>query len=178
MALFSITMSLDNKRLYWTFNSNMLRSILISLFICCLPMLSSAQYYKVGLGLRFGYGIGGTVKGGFTEHDYLEGIATFGALGPGTEVALLYERYIPLRRVDGLSIYLGGGPNVTIRPRNKNYPAKKAAVGISPIAGLDYTLSGAPISFSIDFKPRVQWRSGVFEYVPDFGFSIRYVWGK
>lgn len=156
----------------------MLRSILISLFIFCLPLLASAQYYKVGLGLRFGYGVGGTIKGGLTENDYLEAIATFGALGPGTEVALLYERYIPLHRVDGLSIYLGGGPNVTIRPRNKNYPAKKAAVGVSPIAGLDYTLSGAPISFSIDFKPRMQWRGGVFEYVPDFGFSIRYVWGK
>lgn len=146
------------------------------LFLLLLPFSGSAQYYKVGLGMRFGYGVGGTVKGALTELDYLEAIATFGALGPGTEIAVLYERHIALSRVNGLSIYLGGGPTVTFRPRNKNYPAKKVAGGLTPIIGLDYTLHQAPIGFSVDFKPRVQWRNKVFEYVPDFGFSVRYVW--
>jgi len=156
----------------------MFRMLLTSLLFLASFSESAAQYYKGGVGLRFGYGVGGTVKFAASTNNYIEIIGTFGALGPGYEICFLYERHLEFRKIDGLAGVVGIGPGVVGLPKTENYPGNKTSFGIDPIIGLDYTLSRAPINFSIDFKPRLHWVGGKFQYNPDFGVSCRYVWGR
>lgn len=142
-------------------------------------------YYTWAFGLRAG-ATGGTsglaIKGFIGETTAIEGIIGYWHGAPaGT---LLLEKYVPAFRTDGLNWYFGGGAHVTgktgfnrwyvIDRRGYDYVNAGAGYGIDAIAGLEYKVPAAPVAFSIDLKPFVEFsNAGGFAMAIDPGVAVK-----
>jgi len=125
-------------------------------------------YYSFAIGARggaTGSSSGLTIKGFTGETFALEGIV--GYWHGGIATTLLAEKYVPAFHTRGLNWYFGGGLHYTahsgssrwylVDDRAYKYTNEGASYGADLIAGLEYKIPQAPVAFSVDFKPYLEF---------------------
>lgn len=139
------------------------------------------------IGLRAGETSGLTLKKSIKGNAAIEGILGFRHYGGSLTV--LYEKYTPAFNAKGLSWYYGAGGHVGVyehhhiiyynHPRHGYYRYydhnNSYTLGIDGIVGLEYKITGAPIAFSLDLKPFVEFgnHGGMFTHLdPGLGIKV------
>lgn len=139
----------------------------------------TAQSYKTAFGLRLGgLSNGLTIKSFIHKSDALEGILSVGR--QSFIVTGLYERHTGIDASTDFKFFYGGGAHIgffqdggSYYYNSKRIYTSTTVAGIDGILGFDYKFNKAPINFSMDIKPFVDFFNGNFVYF-DGGFSIRY----
>jgi hypothetical protein len=153
--------------------------LILPLLLLASAGTANAQY-KSAIGLRLSYYPGITFKHHISDAGALEFIAD--TRWGGLILTGLYEHHIPLGP-ENLNLYFGGGLHVGFyngKNGNRNWDnyGGGAFLGIDGILGLEYTLTSAPINFSLDYKPSFNF-AGYSGFWGDGGaISIRYVFGN
>ena len=123
--------------------------ILIVILVLATALFSkvSAQYYNTGFGGRIGSYTGVTGKFFLNEVNAIEGMVSF----PWNNIVLahvLYEFQKPIRDIEYLSWYIGGGGHV-----GGNNGA--TILGLDFIIGTEYTFKELPFCIGLDWKPEI-----------------------
>ena len=145
---------------------NIFYSIFLVLsFIVCTN--SYSQDYHTGLGVRFGFANGITVKHFITTNDAVEGILT--ARWNGFNITGLYERHLPVFDTEGFYFFYGGGVHFGMWDILKFDPdsdksGNQLFLGLDGIVGLEYVFADVPLSLGLDWKPG-------FNFVSQFGLT-------
>lgn len=134
----------------------------------CTSVVAYGQY-NAAVGVRAGETSGLTIKGFVTDNTAIEGI--FGVWHRGVSLTGMYEVYNPAFNANGLSWYFGAGGHVALSNRRDNYDWYRfgqrrfyvdngeTGLGIDGIIGLEYKIPRAPIAFSLDLKPFVEFNT-------------------
>lgn len=128
--------------------------------------------YKTGFGIRIDAGDGSTGVGFDIKHFFSPNNAVNADLlffdGDVVGLGAEYQYNAPIEGASGLQYYVGFGPQFLFGNNN-------TAVGLRPVAGLDFKIPNAPLDFAFDWRP-------IFYVTPDtdflaarFGISLRYV---
>jgi len=154
----------------------MRRFVLTVILTTAIVMISNAQDYKTGLGLRFGNGAGLTVKHFINGRSAIEGFLF--SQWHGFDITGLYEIHHQAFDVDNLQWYYGFGAHIGFY--NGDYvkwgePGYAYNVfGIDGIIGIEYSFTEAPINIGLDLKPELNL-IGYTGFWTDFGLSVRYI---
>ncbi|MES2456456.1 MAG: hypothetical protein V4594_12980 [Bacteroidota bacterium] len=112
--------------------------------------------YKAAIGLKFIYGVALTGKVFISKNSALEGILKYnGAGGLGSNIAFsgLYEYHAPIKGVDGLQWYVGGGGHVNyFRWKDQDIDGV-TSYGVAGVVGLEYKIATLPLAVSADWQP-------------------------
>ena len=127
---------------------------------------SSAQEYKMGLGIRLSSAqatVNNSVsfKYFLNENHALEGLLSF---DPAT-VGVLYEFHRPLG-APGFQWFFGGGGYVAFSGDD--------VVGAMGVVGLDYKFQSIPLNLSLDWKPELSLVKDIGFEAAAIGLSIRF----
>jgi len=141
--------------------------------------VSQAQDYNSAVGLRLGYPISVSYKKFLNETAAFEGYAGFRSFLGYTEfrVNAAYLIHNEFDDVDRLKWYYGGGAGLAFYSIDSGFAFDNSGLGvtISGYIGLEYTLEGTPISFSVDWVP-TYIVGGFSGFGADNGaLSVRYV---
>lgn len=142
---------------------------------------TKAQSYRTALGLRLGDPTGITLQHYMSGNSALEGILGFGPYW--FTLTGLYEYHKPIASAPGLGWFIGFGAHIGSIGHRYYYDGDKYydngfLFGLDGILGLDYTFAQAPINLSLDWKPAIEL-SPFAGFVPgEFGFSVRYTFGR
>lgn len=130
-------------------------------------LATNSSSYTTAVGLRGGETSGLTIKHFMGSQDALEGI--IGLWYHGFNATLLYERHSSAFNANGLNWYYGLGGHVSMygnrryyyngRARDYYYSNGSVGLGIDGIFGIEYKIPKAPIAFSLDVKPYVEFIS-------------------
>jgi hypothetical protein len=154
----------------------MRKFILTTILATTVVMLSNAQDYETGLGLRVGTGVGFTVKHFINERSALEGLLT--TRWHGFDITGLYEKHAMAFDVDHLQWYYGFGAHLGFYDGDYvewGAPGSTYNVlGIDGIIGLEYSFTEAPINVGIDLKPALNL-TGYTGLWAEFGLTVRYI---
>lgn len=131
---------------------------------------SMGQKYKTAVGVKFWDGGGVTLKHFINDKTALEGILFF--WGNGVRVTGLYELHFPISSVSGLQWYVGPGAHIGFY--NNKHGNDGVSIGIDGVLGLDYKLNNAPLNFSLDWNPNVEFGSDHGFNGGWGGFAVRY----
>ena len=169
---------------------------LISLVLCA-NSLSAQQgdpvkgtpgnnYYNNAFGIRAGVTSGFTYKHINSNNNAVEVI---GGISPyAFSLTGLYERYVP-SGLNGFNFYFGGGGHLAnsysyARYRDemgRNYYYRTysngPAIGVDGILGIEYKIPRAPVAFSFDLKPNVEFVPGYAAYGsmdPGLGIKVAF----
>lgn len=126
-----------------------------------------SQSYNTAAGLRFGSGVGMSVKQRIFEKTTVEGIAqTQLANRDFTTVTTLVQRHYHLkgRAING---YMGVGGHRTWHKNSQDF------YGFDGILGIEGTLFN--LNTSIDYKPALSYINENYSYRGQLGVSVRYV---
>lgn len=149
--------------------------------LCIASIRSFAQDYQTALGVRLGNPSGVTVQHYIGGNTALEGIL---GLGPDWfTLTGLYELHQPFNDPQGLGWYVGGGAHIGglnggYDYSNKHYNGGAFILGVDGILGLDYTIPGAPLNLSLDWKPMINLTPFAGFFGGEFGLSVRYTFGR
>jgi hypothetical protein len=130
----------------------------------------NAQPYNHAVGVRAGYSSGISYKG-FRLHKMWAVEADFLYNRHGLNISALYEYHHEPFKNKRTFLYLGGGP----------FGGKwddEFALGVTAMAGMEYTIRDLPINLSLDWKPMLSLYSQIKPDLLDFGLSIRYRFGR
>lgn len=120
-----------------------------------LSLCTRAQNYDNAVGLRLGWGLGGSIKHFFDESKAVEGILQLG--GPFsnyTQITALFQIHKPLDEVTpGLQWYFGGGGFVGFF--SGVFSTYSTRIGIAGNIGLDYAFEDLPLNISLDWIPGI-----------------------
>ncbi len=123
----------------------------------------------VGLGLDFGNG--STLVGPSFKHFFTENHAGLGELlfGNGfVAIQAYYQYHKEIEGAAGLRWFAGAGPGVL-------FGNSTSIFKLSPMGGLDFKVSGAPLSFSFDWRPTLFMGEGDSDFEAGrFGLGFRY----
>ncbi len=153
----------------------MRRFVLTILLAGTIVIMSSAQDYKTGLGVRIGTANGLTIKHFLNGRSAVEGMLT--TRWHGFDITGLYEIHNPAFDVVNLKWFYGFGGHLGFYDGQYVEWGEPGStynvIGIDGIIGLEYTLEDAPVSFGVDLKPTLNFigYSGLWA---DFGLSVRY----
>lgn len=142
--------------------------------------------YNTAIGVRGGGTTGLTVKHFVSGNAALEGI--LGVWYHGVSGTILFEQHTPVFNEAGFNLYYGGGGHVAADARSRYYvyyyndrrysyyPGGGVGVGIDGIVGLEYKIPKAPIAFSLDVKPFVEFTNfGTwFSFDPGIGVKVAF----
>jgi len=147
--------------------------LFLSLFFI---IVSSAQDYKTGIGIRSGWGSGLTLKHFLGEQTAFEGILN--SQWRGFSITGLFEVHKNAFNTDRLYWYYGGGGHIGFwngRYNSRFDSGNNTIIGVDGILGLEYNFDFIPINLSLDWKPALNL-VGVSGFWGDGGgFSIRYI---
>ena len=152
----------------------MKKLFLLAAIVAFTSLKMNAQDYNWAAGVRLSDFMGGiSIKKSINEKDKIEGILAI-PYWHGGNLTGLYERDI-LKIDERLQLFCGAGTHVgnwkyKSKDENKNY----FFIGVDVIAGIEYTFSTIPFSFSIDYKPsfNIAGHSG-FNFAGG-GIALRY----
>jgi hypothetical protein len=123
--------------------------------------------YNTAIGLRGGETSGLTIKGFVSDDAALEGI--IGVWSHGFTGTLLYEIHAPAFNANGLNWYFGAGGHLAFYSgyhdwyrygqRRYHYYDDGLGIGIDGVLGLEYKIPRAPIAFSLDLKPFIEFNT-------------------
>lgn len=154
----------------------MRKFVLTIILASVVVMLSDAQEYDTGLGLRVGSGAGITVKHFLNNRSALEGLLM--TRWHGFDITGLYEIHDRAFDTDHLQWFYGFGAHIGFY--NGDYVewgipgSTHNVLGIDGIIGLEYSFTDAPINLGIDIKPALNL-IGYTGFWADFGLSVRYI---
>lgn len=137
---------------------------------------ASAQQYQTGVGFRFGFDNGVTVKHFIADKNAIEGILSF--YREGLLITGLYEiQNNKAFKVEELDWFYGAGGHLGFwgddhSPYEDDH-SSTTVLGIDGIIGVEYVFKEAPISLSLDFKPILNLIGDAGVY-GNLGFSVRY----
>lgn len=154
--------------------TNMKKSVLFSAFFgLCLLGLSgnvSAQSYRTGAGVFVDFGDGRTYAGPHIKHFFSAqnaGQAMVLFADNRTLIGAEYSYNDQIRGADGLSWFVGIGPQAVIRRKDSYFV-------IRPAVGLEFKIPGAPLATSMDWRPMWALNDGS-DFVPGrFGFAFKF----
>jgi hypothetical protein len=130
-----------------------------------------AQPYMHAAGIRAGYSSGISYKG-FRLHRMSAFEVDFLYNRHGFNLGALYEYHLePFKKNTRTFVYLGGGAF------GGDWD-DEFSLGLSAVAGLEYTVRNLPLNFSIDWKPMLNLYAVFEPDLLDFGLSIRYRFGR
>lgn len=120
-----------------------------------LTLSTSAQNYDNAVGLRLGWGLGGSIKHFFDESKAVEGIVQIGGVYTNyTQITGLFQIHKPLDEVTpGLQWYFGGGGFVGFF--SGVFSTYSTRIGIAGNIGLDYAFEDLPLNISLDWVPGI-----------------------
>ena len=124
----------------------------VTLFIVAFTVSSNAQDYTTGLGLRFGYESGLTLKHFFTRSDAGEFLVS---VSPNYfHLTGLYENHKQLAGVQNMYWYIGVGAHIGSTNKNEEQAIKnRISIGTDFIVGLEFVFPRVPLTMSLDWKP-------------------------
>lgn len=125
--------------------------------------------YQTAVGVKLWDGGGITLKHFTAPNKALEGIMYF--WGSGLRITGLYELHYPLAGVDGLQWYVGPGAHIGFY---NSQNGDGTFLGIDGVIGLDYKINNAPLNFSIDWNPNIEFGNGRGFNGGWGGLAIRY----
>ncbi|NND07065.1 MAG: hypothetical protein HKN87_11865 [Saprospiraceae bacterium] len=143
----------------------------------------AAQSYDNAVGLRLGWGFGGSFKHFLNETSAVEGILnyrSFGTLGINynyLQITGLYQKHGPLDEVlTGLQWYFGGGGFIGFYGGSYNglIDGGGTTIGIAGNVGLDYAFDDIPLNISVDWVPSISINGGGFLSGLG-GVAVRYI---
>lgn len=109
-----------------------------------------AQSYKTGAGIMIDFGNGGTYAGPQLKHFFKKNHAgEFSAIF-GNNVTVIqanYQYHQSISGAKGLQWYVGMGPGIITGKGSTNFAP-------SAMIGMDFKIPGAPLSISMDWRPR------------------------
>jgi hypothetical protein len=145
-------------------------SILLIAFLLTFTSVK-AQDYKTAIGVKF-YPTGITLKHFISPKNALEGIGYF--FNYGARITGLYEIHGNINNAGGLKWYVGPGAHIGFY--NNKYGGA-TAIGVDGVLGLDYKIKSAPLNFSIDWQPSIEFGNGFNNGFSGNwgGIAIRYV---
>lgn len=156
----------------------------ITLLALCTVFLCNGQY-NTAIGLRAGETSGLTIKGFVANDAALEGI--IGVWNHGFSATLLYEIHAPAFNANGLNWYFGAGGHVAFvaghydwyryGQRRYHYYDDGMGIGVDGVVGLEYKISRAPIAFSLDLKPFIEFNTRGGSWVsfdPGLGIKVAF----
>lgn len=154
----------------------MRRFFLTMILTIAIVALSNAQDYKTGVGLRFGYGAGFTVKHFINDRSAIEGLLF--TKWHGFDITGLYEIHGQAFDVEKLKWYYGFGAHLGFYDGDYARWGEPGStynvLGIDGILGIEYSFSEVPINLGLDLKPALNL-IGYTGLWTDFGFSARYI---
>lgn len=155
----------------------------------------NSSSYKTGLGVRFGFESGLTLKHFIKSNRALEGILSSGWGYGGLRLTGLYEIQKPFPDVQGLNWFVGIGAHIGAyngryygyygyngtgyydkhgKWQPTGYRNNYTSVGIDFIAGLEYQFAEFPFTIGLDVKPYFDLL-GPSEHYLDGALTIRYI---
>lgn len=164
--------------LYFTLKHIIMKKLaLIISFVLCVVVITNAQDYKTGVGLRGGLYNGLTVKHFIGDKTAVEGLLS--TRWHGFEITGLYELHAPAFDVDRLNFFYGAGAHLGLYDdaytgwgdNDGIYPV----LGIDGILGLEYCFSEIPINVGIDWKPSFNFIGYSHFFADAAAISIRYI---
>jgi len=150
--------------------------ILLTLVFLALLGTSQAQSYDRALGLRGGFGPGVTYKQSLDGLKYAEVLLQGRYQGFGVTALLEWQQELP-ETTPGLEWFYGFGGHIGGYDRHPGTDDEEGVfvLGADAIIGLEYIFQTAPLSVSLDWKPRFSL-IGASRFIGDGGaLSIRYV---
>jgi hypothetical protein len=154
---------------------------LLFTFIACTTVLITnvsnvnAQDYKTGLGLGLDFGNGSTLVGPsikyfFNAQDAGQAEILFG--NHTTAINAFYQHHGNINGAQGLKWYVGGGPALHFF----DFAGfSSTTFALKPMAGLDFKIPAAPISFAFDWRPSIFFYDSDTDFEPGrFGLGFRY----
>ena len=119
--------------------------------------ISQAQDYNSAVGLRFGYPLSATYKTFLSETNAAEIYAGFRSYFGYKEFRVngAYLIHNEIESVERLKWYYGAGPGLAFYSYDSIFAGDEGGLSItvSGYLGLEYTLDGTPLSFSVDWVP-------------------------
>lgn len=145
-------------------------SVLSGLFFFIAHFEANAQSYRTGAGLFIDAGDGRTFVGPHIKHFFSannagQAMILFG--GRTTVIGAEYSYNQGIAGANGLSWYLGIGPQVAIQKENSEFL-------IRPAGGLEFKIPSAPLAASFDWRPI--WALGEYsDFIPGrFGIAFKF----
>jgi hypothetical protein len=140
-------------------------------------LLSNAQDYSTGIGLRGGFANGITIKHFVSQKAAFEGIIA--SRWRGLELTGLYEIHNRAFQTDRLNWYIGFGGHIGFwNGDNARWGTANTAytvVGVDGILGLEYNFLQVPFNISIDWKPAFNFYGYSGFWADGGAISIRYI---
>lgn len=160
--------------------------IIIALAFClALSYEASSQAYESAIGARFGVPISVSYKKFVNEKAAVEGYVGVRSNSLYNQLGLsaAYLIHSDISEVEGLQWYFGGGTSAYRYSYDTLFGGESSDgifLGINGYIGLEYTLSTAPVSASIDWVPTIILGDGVNTgFGSGYGaLSVRYVLGR
>jgi hypothetical protein len=152
-----------------------MRKIVLTFILAfSIVILTIAQEYNTGVGLRAGVSSGLTIKHFINGKSALEGLLA--TRGKGLDITGLYEMHNQAFEVEHLNWYYGFGAHIGFYDGVKwgDVGTTYAVIGIDGILGIEYSFSEAPINIGIDLKPTMNL-IGYYDFWADAAVSIRYI---
>ncbi|KOH43812.1 hypothetical protein [Sunxiuqinia dokdonensis] len=157
-------------------------SILVFVCFVGLTTANAQRDYRTGIGFRAGPMAGLTVRHFISQQEAVE--LSMSSRWSGSVFHGLYERHHNVMKDSRLNWFYGGGIHVGHWNLESNlHPwfsedGSYTAFGIDGIAGLEYCLVDAPISFSLDWKPMFNVINKTRFRMDDVGLTIRVFFGN
>lgn len=156
-------------------------SILFCLLLLTIHSLK-AQEYSTSVGARLGYPVSASLKHFLNDKGAVEVYA--GTRGWASyrwyHVSGGYQFHKPIRSIDNLSYYFGGGASVFFWNYDFEFLLEdysSTSIGAQGYLGLDYSFEDAPINLSLDWIPTIYFGSAFTTgFSGGFGsLSVRYI---
>lgn len=136
---------------------------------------AKAQQYNNAFGVRLGDSYGITFKTFLQSDRALDIILNLRNRNDVSYVRLtgLYEVHTPINDVPGLQWYYGGGGTIGNLKYKDSMRDNSLYLSVDGVLGLDYTLEGTPLNFSLDWKPAIVLNPRTDFDAAGIGASIR-----
>lgn len=140
---------------------------------------ADAQSYRTALGLGIDLGDGPTLVGPQIKHFFDANNAGNAQVVFGNDVTVLgvdYSYNKPIRGANGLSWYVGVGPQLAFIDRGRWWfgdgdgNGNETFFALRPAAGLEFKIPSAPLAFHFDWKP--WWNLSNYSYFEPARFSL------
>lgn len=141
--------------------------------------VASAQYYDWAIGVRGGVNATSlTVKRVFSSSNAIEALVgwSYSKHGSGFNFTGLYERNVSIIG-NGFNLYYGAGAHVggwNYKAGHEDGKNNGFNLGLDAIVGLEYSLKVAPLAFSVDWKPRLDFLPSTEFVATGFALGIKY----
>ncbi len=139
-----------------------MKKFLLLIAAVMISSAASAQYYDWAIGVRGGWDATSlSVKHVFNNGNAAEALVgwSYSKHGSGVNFTGLYEFNVPIIG-NGFNLYYGAGAHVggwTYKAGHDEGKNSGFNLGLDAIVGLEYSLKVAPLAFSLDWKPRLDF---------------------